>query len=101
MRDSFYDYMVYTSKYFISFKFILKNLNEATYHMTFKFPRYIQENLGVSYTKTQQPPRPPNNIIWSAYIITTNTEALYFDFQGMPITSHSALVFQEIAITLQ
>lgn len=48
--------------------------------MTFKFPRYIQENLGVSYTKTQQPPCPPNNIIWSAYIITTNTEALYFDF---------------------
>lgn len=60
----------------------------------------VQENLRVSYTKKQQPPCPSNNIIWPAYIITTNTGTLYFDFQGMPMISHSAWVLREIPITL-
>lgn len=42
----------------------------------------------------------PINIIWLAYIITTNTGTLYFDFQGMPMKSHSAWVLREIPITL-
>lgn len=67
--------------------------------MTFKFPRCTGKPQGVLYKK-QQPPFPSNNIIWSAYIITTNTGTLYFDFQGMPMKSHSAWVLREIPITL-
>lgn len=67
--------------------------------MTFKFPRCTGKPQGVLYKK-QQPPCPSNNIIWPAYIITTNTGTLYFDFQGMPMISHSAWVLREIPITL-
>lgn len=67
--------------------------------MTFKFPRCTGKPQGVLYKK-QQPPFHSNNIIWPAYIITTNTGTLYFDFQGMPMISHSAWVLREIPITL-
>lgn len=67
--------------------------------MTFKFPRCTGKPQGVLYKK-QQPPCPSTNIIWPAYIITTNTGTLYFDFQGMPMISHSAWVLREIPITL-
>lgn len=102
MRDSVchYDYMIYTALYFIYHLNLFLKIQmrqHTTWLLNFQD---VQENLRVSYTKKQQPLCPSNNIIWPAYIITTNTGTLYFDFQGMPMKSHSAWVLREIPITL-
>lgn len=103
MRDSVchYDYMIYTALYFIYHLNLFLKIQmrqHTTWLLNFQdVPQGVPQ--GVLYKK-QQPPCPSNNIIWSAYIITTNTGTLYFDFQGMPMKSHSAWVLREIPITL-
>lgn len=101
MRDSVchYDYMIYTGLYLIYHLNLFLKIQMRQHTTWLKFPRCTGKPQGVLYKK-QQPPCPSNNIIWSAYIITTNTGTLYFDFQGMPMKSHSAWVLREIPITL-